>query len=163
MAFYLIKHCGNYYINRDLAKAHFDVGEAGLFALVADGVLTQKKILDCFVYGEGKADVPRYPKLISTRDYAVFQDLDEQTCAITGGCDPVVTRDSGKIDYILHMPKPAKSYTLAGVEYIRVMDVIDPAKYRMFDKFPTVTFLGKKYIAVNAISKNADFIARFKA
>ena len=160
MAFYLIKHEDKYYINRDLAKAHFDVGEAGLFALIADGVLTQKKILDCFVYGEGSRKVPRPGHLIDT---AIFQDLDSQTDGILGQCGPETTAAQKKIDYFLPIPKRTSSYTLNNTEYVRVLDIADPRKYRLFDRFPTVTFLGKKYIAVNAISKNADFIARFKA
>ena len=160
MAFYLIKHEDKFYINRDLAKAHFDVGEAGLFALIADGVLTQKKILDCFVYGEGTKKVPRPGKLIDT---AIYQDLDAQTNEIQGqvclGSEAAVQ----KINYFLPVARVSSSYTMGGTEFVRVMDIADPAKYRLFDRFPTVTFLGKKYIAVNAVSKNADFIARFKA
>lgn len=160
MAFYLIKHEGRYYINRDLAKSHFDVGEAGLLALIADGVLTQKKILDCFVYGEGTGQVPRPSKLVGT---AIFQDLDAQTEAILGQCDLGMTDARRKIDYFLPIAKARSSYTLCGTEYVRVMDMADPRKYRLFDRFPAITFMGKKYIAVNAVSKNADFIARFKA
>ena len=159
MAFYLIKHEGRYYINRDLAKAHFDVGEAGLFALIADGVLVQKKILDCFVYGEGTGKVLRPDKLV---DYAVFQDIDAQTGAICE-CPPGTEHAAKKIEYVLHLTRKSSTYGLCGVQYARIMDMADPAKYRLFDRFPTVSFLGRKYVAVNAISKDTDFVARFKA
>lgn len=157
MAYYLVKYEGKHYVNRELAKAHYGVGDAGLFALIADGALVQKKILDCYVYGEGAGCPKKIPKPGKV-DAAIYQNLDEQTAFVVGFCGPG-TED--KIDYIVPA-QHAVVYRFEGAEYIRMKDVYDPMKYRMFNKFPTVTFLGQKYIAINAASKDSDFIVRIK-
>lgn len=159
MAYYIVKYEGKHYINRELAKAHFHVGDAGLLVLVADGVLEQRKILDCCVYGEGPAATKKFPQP-GKLDYAMYQNLDEQTASIVGDYAKD-DESSGKVPYIVPAPNTT-IYRLDQTEYMRMMDLYDPLKYRMFDKFPTVTFLGKKYIAINAASKDSDFIVRIK-
>ena len=159
MAYYIVKYEGRHYINRELAKAHFHVGDAGLLVLVADGVLEQRKILDCCVYGEGPA-VTKKSIQPGKIDRAMYQNLDEQISSIVGDYAKD-DESSGKVPYIVPAPH-VTVYRLGQAEDMRMMDFYDPMKYRMFDKFPTVTFLGKKYIAINAASKDSDFIVRIK-
>lgn len=159
MAYYLVKYEGKHYVNRELAKAHYGVGDAGLFALIADGALVQKKILDCYVYGEGEGCPKKMPKASDDGGAIRYQDIDAQTACIENIAQKNDEEISKKVFYQVPFGRLPK-YELDEVSFIRMQDVFDPMKYRMFDQFPAVCFLGKKYIAINALSEKSLYIIR---
>lgn len=155
MAHYLVKYKNNSYLNRDLAKAAYGVGDAGLLMLIDDGVLEQTRILDCCVYGKGRFEAPlKNPRAV---DAAVYQDLDAQLAALCHA--PTGKNAGGKIDYHITVSN-TRLYRLGSKDFVRMMDVCDPMKYRLFDEFPSVRYLGKKYIAINAATEKSTYIVR---
>lgn len=139
MAQYLVTYKGQKYASRDLVKALFKVGDAGVLSLLSGRGITLRTILDRVVYKlpEGTcidgADVTE-------------QCLEEQV-------DRFVR--ASKCDERYEIPKPKETFTLDGIEYIRLQDMNPFAsKYRAVTKLPYIVFLGRKYIAVGVKYKD---------
>lgn len=139
MAQYLVTYKGQKYASRDLVKALFKVGDAGVLSLLSSKCIALHTILDRVVYK--LADNTCLDGVhIST------QGIEEQTAQFV---------KAEKDDERYEIPRPKETYTLDGIEYIRLQDMNDFAsKYRVVNRLPYIVFLGRKYIAVGVKYKD---------
>jgi hypothetical protein len=147
VAYYLVKYKGEMYANRELVKDIFQTGDSGILTLMSDEIIRQKKILDVPVYaiGQRRADATRISQ------YVRFQDIDEQMQNFYE--DDAPDENSYCVD------TPCESMMLDLFVFIRLNDLKDNSnKYRTVGKLPHISYLGKKYIAVNTRVKGKDCI-----
>ena len=128
-------------MSRATFKAAYTIGDAELFAMVADGETKQLLALGICVY----ETTERVVGLVQERLEIQVNDMNEALKQFTTSI-PSNTIEM-YIDEKLHV------YELGGIGFVRVMDLKDSRKYRLLKKLPSITYLGKRYIAVNVCVK----------
>jgi len=145
MSYFIVKSEGKYYASRALIKAVYPVGDAGLLVLLEDRKTEQKKILDSVVYTLTDAQVKNLTK---PDTYAVLQDLDKQTELFSA---------SLPTKYYEHcVSRDCSSFVYGTFEYVRVMDIRLHRKYHLACELPVITFLSKKYVALDCCLKDKE-------
>jgi hypothetical protein len=141
MAYYMVKHGGAAYANRDLVKSIFNTGDAGLLRLIADGSIKQQCILDMFVYELKEEYISVASNMCSSVEWQDIDKVTEEFFSVSYANPDTCT--------IVEVQSSIKTYNLNGAEYIRVMDMQEGRKYRMLDTTACLTYLSKKYIALD--------------
>jgi len=141
MTFYTIKLGTRYYMSRATFKAAYTIGDAELYCMIADKETTQFMALGICVY----ETTERVIDLVRARLDIELSDVDEMLNQFLS-----VPPDNAVEVFI---NEHLRVYSLGGIEFVRVMDMKDGGKYRLLKKLPSITYLGKRYIAVNVCKK----------
>jgi len=134
MAYQMAYYHGKYYARRTLVKALYNVGDAGLIHLLAQGKISVELLLGESAYVVGE------PGKFNTRGLDIeISDLDCQLGKLKKSSIKSTKRQNGCL------------FCLGDYHFLALEDVGRQDKYRWVRAQPHVKVFGKKYVAIDAV------------
>lgn len=142
MAYYKLTVDGKAYVNQQLYQVANKQSQGGIARAVADGTVVQKVLFDSLLFSIEDSKKDTYvPFTALTQD----QDVDvalKRILRSTGDETATVVEIPAELN--------TKIYHYKGFEFVRLVDVTDPQRYRLQDKMPKIHVFGGIYVALNA-------------
>lgn len=139
MAYYIVNHGGNNYVNLELAQSYQGLSANDIVHKILLKELQSKVVLDCVLVGISDEGILAIEKIYTDITY---QDLDMELGRLRS--------DSTSIPYLGVMPTDSKVWVLNKTRFVKFSSLKVANKYNIRSKIPHIRLCGSIYAALDS-------------
>lgn len=144
--YYIVKHDGKTYVNKEIVKHLHKIGDAGIAREVTNGELKAESFMGIPLYVLSASEV---------------KQLDPESMGI-------VVQEPGKVikaeiapshvdcKLLCKVNPDCEEFELDGLHFVRLSDILYAKKYQCQPKLPIIDVTGVRFVALEVIKKDCD-------